>query len=45
MNIGHTIPFHVEAMFDYSLTMIQAELAWLEKFIKQMEVQDGKERL
>jgi len=45
MNIGQgTIPFHVGAMFDYSLTMIQAELAWLEKFIQQMEAQDGKER-
>ena len=42
MNIGQgTIPFHVEAMFDFSLTMIQAELAWLENFIQQMEAQDG----
>jgi DNA-binding PadR family transcriptional regulator len=46
MNIGQgAIPFHVGAMFDFSLTMIQAELAWLEKFIQQMEAQDGKERL
>ncbi len=45
MNTGQgTFPFHVEAMFDFSLSMIQAELAWLEKFIKQMEAQDGKER-
>ena len=45
MNIGKgSLPYHVEAMFDFSLTMIQAELTWLEKFIQQMEAQDGKER-
>jgi DNA-binding PadR family transcriptional regulator len=38
---GSTFPFHVEAMFDFSLTMIQAELAWLEIFIQQMEAQNG----
>ncbi len=46
MNMGKgSFPFHVGAIFDFSLMMIQAELAWLEKFIKQMEAQDGKERL
>ena len=40
-----TFPFHVEAIFDFSLTMIQAELDWLAKFIQQLEAQDGKERL
>lgn len=45
MNIGKgSLPYHVAAMFDFSLTMIQAELTWLEKFIQQMEAQDGKER-
>lgn len=34
-------PYHVEAMFDFSLTMIQAELTWLYNFIQQMEVQNG----
>ena len=42
MKIGKsTFPIHVEAMFDFSMTMIQAELAWLEKFIQQLEAQDG----
>jgi DNA-binding PadR family transcriptional regulator len=41
---GETFPFHVEAMFDFSLTMIQAELAWLRKFIQQLEDQNGKTR-
>ena len=42
MKIGEGVfPFHVGAMFDFSLTMIQAELAWLEGFIKKMEAQDG----
>ena len=42
MKIGKgSFPFHVEAMFDFSMMMIQAELAWLEDFIQQMEAQDG----
>jgi DNA-binding PadR family transcriptional regulator len=35
-------PFQVESMFEFSLTMIQAELAWLEKFIQQLEAQNGE---
>lgn len=35
------LPSHVEAMFDFSLTMIQAELGWLQNFIHQMEIQNG----
>jgi hypothetical protein len=31
------VPFIVEAMFDHSLTLIEAELAWVEGFINQME--------
>ena len=31
------LPYFVEAMFDHSLTMIEAEKAWLEKFIKHLE--------
>jgi DNA-binding PadR family transcriptional regulator len=38
------VPFHVKAMFDFSLTMIQAELSWLEMFIDQLEAQDGEKR-
>ena len=31
------LPYFVEALFDYSATLIKAELAWIEKFIKQVE--------
>lgn len=33
------LPDHVAAMFDYSLTLIEAEKAWIEKFIAQLEAQ------
>jgi DNA-binding PadR family transcriptional regulator len=31
------LPHSVDAMFDYSITMIEVELTWIEKLIKQME--------
>lgn len=31
------LPQHVSAMFDYSLTLVQAELAWIDGFISQLE--------
>lgn len=31
------LPTFVEALFDYSVTLIQAEIAWLEKLIQEME--------
>jgi DNA-binding PadR family transcriptional regulator len=34
------LPYFVEAMFDHSLTMIQAELDWIEKFIQLVEEQN-----
>ena len=34
------MPYFVDALFDYSVTMIQAEMAWVEKFIKQVEEQN-----
>jgi len=34
------LPGHVEAMFDYSQTLIEAELAWVAKFIRKMEAGD-----
>lgn len=34
------MPGFVEAMFDYSLNLIEAEIAWVEKFITQMEAGD-----
>jgi hypothetical protein len=32
-----SFPTHVAAMFDFSVKMIQAELAWVKQFIQQME--------
>jgi DNA-binding PadR family transcriptional regulator len=34
------LPYFVEAMFDHSLTMVEAEKRWIEKFIQQLEVTD-----
>jgi hypothetical protein len=34
------LPEHVDAMFDYSITMIQAELAWIERSISQIDPGD-----
>jgi DNA-binding PadR family transcriptional regulator len=34
------LPYFVDALFDYSITMIQAEQAWIERFIT--EIQEGK---
>jgi DNA-binding PadR family transcriptional regulator len=34
------LPTFVDAMFDYSVTMIQAERAWIEKLIAQLEQED-----
>jgi DNA-binding PadR family transcriptional regulator len=36
----HPLPDHVAAMFAYSQAMLIAELAWIEKFISQLEAQD-----
>lgn len=37
-----SLPFFVGAMFDYSLTMVEAEKKWIENFIQQLEVNDVK---
>jgi DNA-binding PadR family transcriptional regulator len=37
------LPYFVDALFDYSISMIKAELTWIEKFIKQMEEQNVKD--
>jgi DNA-binding PadR family transcriptional regulator len=34
---AHPLPPHVDAMFDYSLTLIEGELKWIEDFIQKME--------
>jgi len=31
------LPFFVEALFDYSAAMIQAEISWVERFVEQIE--------
>lgn len=36
------LPYFVDAMFDISLTMIQAELSWMERFIQRVEEENGK---
>jgi hypothetical protein len=33
---GHAPPLHVKAMFDLSLTSIEAELAWIEGCIDEL---------
>ena len=35
------LPYFVEAMFEYSDTLIQAERDWIEQFITQVEAQHG----
>jgi DNA-binding PadR family transcriptional regulator len=35
------LPYFVDAMFENSLVMIQAELDWTEKFIQRMEEENG----
>ncbi|MCK5132107.1 MAG: PadR family transcriptional regulator [Candidatus Sabulitectum sp.] len=36
------LPYFVDAMFDHSATMIEAELVWVEGFIEQMEEENDK---
>jgi DNA-binding PadR family transcriptional regulator len=36
------LPYFIEAMFDYSVTMLEAEIAWIETFIKKVEEQNGQ---
>ncbi|TEU08780.1 MAG: PadR family transcriptional regulator [Anaerolineales bacterium] len=35
------LPYFVDAMFDHSVTMIQAELEWVTQFISQLKDQPG----
>ncbi|MBN1812697.1 MAG: PadR family transcriptional regulator [Anaerolineae bacterium] len=37
------LPYFVEAMFDYSVTMIEAEMEWIETFITILEAKDGQD--
>lgn len=36
------LPYYVEAMFDYSLTLVNAELGWVETFIQQLQTMEGE---
>jgi DNA-binding PadR family transcriptional regulator len=38
------LPFHVEALFDHSVSMVQSELSWLDAFIMQLKKQDKEKR-
>ncbi len=38
------LPYFVDAMFDYSVNMLQAELAWIETFIKRVEEEHDQGR-
>lgn len=35
------VPFNVNALFDYSMTLINAELSWVTDFIHQLEQREG----
>jgi DNA-binding PadR family transcriptional regulator len=37
------LPFHVNALFDLSMTLVDAELSWVTGFIHQLEVRQGAE--
>ena len=37
------LPYHVDAMFDFSLTMLEAELHWIERFIQHLENRERSE--
>ena len=37
------LPFNVNALFDFSMTLIDAELSWVTSFIHQLEGRQGKE--
>lgn len=36
------LPYHVDAMFDHSVTMIRAEMGWVTQFISQLRDQTGR---
>lgn len=39
-NVQSPLPDFVESMFDYSLTLIQAELTWVEEFIQELSARE-----
>jgi DNA-binding PadR family transcriptional regulator len=38
------LPYFVQAMFDYSLALIEAQLGWVERFIQQLERMPTREQ-
>lgn len=36
------LPYFVDAMFDYSLALIEAEKTWIEKFIREVEAKNSR---
>ena len=34
---GQPPPLHVKAMFNHSLTLMDAELAWVERFLEELD--------
>jgi hypothetical protein len=37
------LPNHVDAMFDYSETLVGAEISWIENFVSKLEVDDEED--
>jgi DNA-binding PadR family transcriptional regulator len=37
------LPYFVDAMFDHAITMAEAEIAWVEKLIKQVEEHNARD--
>ena len=38
------LPYSVEAMFDLSVTLLEAELAWVEGFVHKLESMEGQKK-
>jgi DNA-binding PadR family transcriptional regulator len=41
----HPLPCFVEAMFEHSVALLKAELAWLEEFVTRLEKENEQDRL
>jgi DNA-binding PadR family transcriptional regulator len=41
--VAGQVPYNVEALFDYSMNLIEAELNWITDFIHQVEQHEGRE--
>ena len=43
-NEQRPLPYFVEAMFEHSVSMLEAEKRWIHKFMQQLEVSDAENR-